>query len=89
MIEYSLGLVAGYAAAKWTTPRFPSLKSKRFHLHHWMWSSLLLICLWLIYATATFSMMQNEWSSNLLIGTLTGVALQGLSYKNWSILRAN
>lgn len=78
MIEYSLGLVAGYAGAKWATPRFPSLKGRKFHLHHWMWSLIVL-----------FVVFWKGWDFDWLVGLLTGISLQGLSYKNWSIFRAD
>lgn len=76
MILYSLGLIGGYALAKWVTPRCSSIKSKRFHLHHWMWAGALLgvVLAW-------------EVSDPLLIGWLTGISLEGLSYKNWGLLR--
>lgn len=76
MIEYSLALIAGYVIAKWATPIFPSLKSKRFHLHHWMWGTGVLL-----------TMLALEVTDELLIGAFTGVVLEGLSYKNWRLRR--
>ena len=78
MIEYSIALILGYAIAKWATPIFPSIKSKVFHLHHWIWSSIiLLIVLW------------QGWDYDWVVGLLVGISLQGLYYKNWRIFRTN
>ena len=76
MIDYSIGLVSGYSFAKALTPAAPRLKTKNYHIHHWMWASALLI-------TIYFSNIESE----ILTGVFTGVALQGLSYKNWSLWR--
>tara|TARA_R110000751_G_scaffold73678_3_gene148950 strand:- start:788 stop:1027 length:240 start_codon:yes stop_codon:yes gene_type:complete len=76
MITYSLGLIGGYATAKLLTPLLPSIKTKNFHIHHWIWSSTILLILYGV-----------ENINNVSIGLLTGIALQGLSYKNWNILK--
>jgi hypothetical protein len=76
MIGYSIGLIGGYASAKLLTPLFPSIKTEKIHIHHWIWSSLILIILYI-----------SGYTNNVSIGLLTGIALQGLSYKNWSIRR--
>ena len=76
MINYSLALIGGYVVAKWVTPRSPSLLTKRFHIHHWMWGTSIL-CIILALG------IENE----LVIGALTGVVLEGLSYKNWKLKR--
>ena len=39
MIEYSLGLVIGYAGAKAITPISPKLLTKNYHVHHWIWAT--------------------------------------------------
>ena len=75
MFLYSVGVVGGYAVAKFLTPRMPRLKFSRFHLHHWIWASCLLLAAY--YADAP----------DVVYGGLTGGALQGLTYKNWSIIR--
>jgi len=77
MIQYSLGVIAGYAGAKWVTPRCLSLKTKKLHIHHWMWATVLLAVM--IYVEP----------DEVVIGALTGVALQGLSYKNWGMKRGD
>ena len=76
MIFYSLGLIVGYSGSKWITPHSPKLLTKRFHIHHWIWSSFILVLL-LIFG----------WNNNVSVGLLTGIALEGLSYKNWKIKR--
>jgi len=75
MFLYSVGVVGGYAVAKFLTPRMPRLKFSRFHLHHWIWASCLLVGAY--YADAP----------DIVYGGLTGAAIQGLTYKNWSIIR--
>ena len=76
MIEYSIGLVLGYACAKALTPRVPSLKTKNFHIHHWVWIMVLLL-----------GFYTYDVEIDIVYGLLTGAALQGLSYSNWSIFR--
>ena len=75
MFLYSVGVVGGYAVAKFLTPRMPRLKFSHFHLHHWIWASCLLLAAY--YADAP----------DVVYGGLTGGAIQGLTYKNWSIIR--
>ena len=74
MFEYSVGLIGGYALAKYLTPRLPRLKTMKYHLHHWIWCSILLVCVYYVGAP------------DVVFGGLTGAVLQGLSYKNWSIM---
>jgi len=74
MFEYSVGLIGGYALAKYLTPRLPRLKTKKYHLHHWIWCSIVLVGTYYVGAP------------DLVYGGLTGAVLQGLSYKNWSIM---
>ena len=76
MIEYSLGLVTGYVVAKALTPHSPSLLTAKYHIHHWIWATAILVI-----------MMYVRLDTDSLIGIITGVALQGLSYDNWSIKR--
>ena len=74
MFEYSVGLIGGYALAKYLTPRLPRLKTKKYHLHHWIWCSIVLMCAYYVSAP------------DIVYGGLTGAILQGLSYKNWGIM---
>ena len=76
LLAYSLSIIFGYALAKFFTPILPSIKTKNLHIHHWIWSTCLLLPLF-------YFGLENEY----LIGSLTGIALQGLSYQNWSILK--
>ncbi len=75
MLDYSMGLIFGYSGAKFLTPRVPQLKTKKYHLHHWMWASLIL---------TSFVFLKP---SDAAIGIFTGVALEGLSYINWGLKR--
>ena len=76
MIEYSLALITGYVMAKWFTPYAPKLQTNKYHIHHWMWGTALL-CLLLIL----------DMKDDVSVGLLTGIILEGLSYKNWKIQR--
>ena len=82
MIVYSLGLVIGYGIAKWVTPLMPSLVYSKYHLHHWIWATTLLSIMLLLGDRINTA----NWYDSVC-GVITGIALQGLSYKNWSIKR--
>lgn len=73
MIEYSIGLILGYSIAKYLTPKVPSIIVGKYHIHHWIWSLVILLVL---LNTETFDGLN---------GFVTGICLEGLSYKNWSI----
>ena len=73
MIEYSIGLILGYSIAKYLTPRVSSIIIGKYHIHHWIWSFAILLIL------------LNVETFDGLIGFATGICLEGLSYKNWSI----
>jgi len=74
MIEYSIGLILGYSIAKYFTPRVSSIIVGKYHIHHWIWSFVILLIL------------LNVTAFDELIGLITGICLEGLSYKNWSIM---
>ena len=74
MIEYSIGLVLGYSIAKYLTPRVSSIIVGKYHIHHWIWSFVTLLIL------------SNVGAFDGLVGLITGICLEGLSYKNWSIM---
>ena len=79
MIVYSIALVIGFATAKFFHPKkrfVPQLKFGRFHIHHWIWGTAFLMALLL-----------SGYTSDFVVGVLTGVVLQGLTYDNWSIIR--
>jgi hypothetical protein len=72
---YSIGLLLGYIFARYVTEQTKiHIRVKGLWLHHWILASLLMTSLLL------FKVYNTEvW------GFLTGVALEGLSRKNWSI----
>ncbi|MAK04458.1 MAG: hypothetical protein CMA03_01035 [Euryarchaeota archaeon] len=71
---FAIGLIIGYASAKFLTGKTPQIKFSIFHIHHWIWATIILIFLiWM------------EWSNPILIGIFTGVALEGLTYDDWSL----
>ena len=74
---YSIGLLLGYVIARFVTEQTKiHIRVKGLWLHHWILATLLMIGLFL------FKVYNTEvW------GLLTGVALEGLSRKNWSIRR--
>ena len=76
MIEYSLGLITGYVVAKSLTPYSPRLRTNKYHIHHWMWGTMIL-CLLLFL----------DIDNPIIIGLFTGVVLEGLTYKNWKLKR--
>jgi len=76
MIEYSLGIIIGYAIAKALTPYAPKLLTDNYHIHHWMWATMLLPLVFLI-----------NLQSEIVVGIITGIALEGLSYNNWTLKR--
>ena len=73
---FSISLIAGFAIAKYLTGKTPQIKIYIFHIHHWIWATAILIFLF-------FWDQTQVW----MIGIVTGVALEGLGRKNWSILR--
>ena len=73
MIEYSIGLILGYSIAKYFTPRVSSIIIGKYHIHHWIWSFVILLIL------------LNVETFDGVIGLIAGICLEGLSYKNWSI----
>ena len=71
---FAIGLIIGYASAKFLTGTTPQIKFSIFHIHHWIWATIILILLiWM------------EWSNPVLIGIFAGVALEGLTYEDWSL----
>tara|TARA_B100001093_G_scaffold172946_1_gene165841 strand:- start:2435 stop:2683 length:249 start_codon:yes stop_codon:yes gene_type:complete len=72
---YSIALIGGYAITRYVTEQTSfHLRVKGLWIHHWILASLLMTALYL------FEIFNTEvW------GLLTGIALEGLSRKNWSI----
>ena len=74
---YSLAIIAAFAFTRWVTENFKfHIRSKSIWLHHWIIAGI---------AMAVILVLKIE--SEIVWGILTGVALEGLGRKNWSILR--
>ena len=74
---YSLAIIAAFAFTRWVTENFKfHVRSKSIWLHHWI-----------IAAITMAVMLVLKIESEIVWGILTGVALEGLGRKNWSILR--
>ena len=75
--HYSIALIIAFALARYVTENTQfHLKSKKFWLHHWIIATL-----------AMFVALYLELAEPVIWGVLTGVALEGLPRKNWSIRR--
>jgi hypothetical protein len=72
---YSILLIASYAFTRYITEQTTfHLRMKGVWIHHWIIAALaMVILLWF------------EISASWVWGILTGIALEGLSRKNWSI----
>ncbi len=73
---FAIGLIIGYASAKFLTGKTPQIKFSIFHIHHWIWATIILI-----------SLIWMEWTNPVIIGIFTGVAIEGLTYEDWSLVR--
>jgi hypothetical protein len=74
---YSIGLVAGYAMVRWATENIKfHIRTNSIWLHHWIIAFIIMIPLFFF-----------KIDFPLLWGAMTGVALEGLGRKNWSIRR--
>ena len=74
---YSISLILGFAVTRWITENIKfHVRNKKIWLHHWIVASLAMVVLLFFEIDYTF-----VW------GALTGVALEGLPRKNWSIRR--
>ena len=73
--HYSISLILAFAFARYVTENTSiHLKFKSLWIHHWILATLAMIVLLLL-----------EISEPYVWGALTGVALEGLPRKNWSI----
>jgi|TARA_B110000914_G_scaffold211589_1_gene211780 hypothetical protein len=74
---YSVAMICGFAITRWVTENIKfHVRSKSIWFHHWIFAFLVMaILLWL------------KIESPSVWGILTGVALEGLGRKNWSIMR--
>ena len=74
---YSICIVLAFAFTRWFTENFKiHIRSERLWLHHWIMASIAMIGLLVANIDSVF-----VW------GGLTGIALEGLGRKNWSISR--
>lgn len=73
---FAIGSIIGYASAKFLTGRTPQIKFWIFHIHHWIWASLILI-----------GLISMDFNNPLVIGIFSGVAIEGLTYDDWSLIR--
>tara|TARA_B100000768_G_C11142075_1_gene316522 strand:+ start:323 stop:571 length:249 start_codon:yes stop_codon:yes gene_type:complete len=72
---YSVALIVGYALARYITEQTSfHIRLKGIWLHHWILAALTMAVLYALDIRNA-----EVW------GLLTGVALEGLSRKNWSI----
>ena len=72
---YSISLVVGYAFTRYVTESTTiHIRMKGFWIHHWIIATLFMVLL-----------LGLGIHDPLVWGMLTGVALEGLPRKNWSI----
>ncbi|MGY8728001.1 MAG: hypothetical protein ACKVKS_02095 [Candidatus Poseidoniales archaeon] len=72
---YSISLIVSYAFTRYVTERTSiHIRMKGFWIHHWIIATLFMI---LLFGLG----IQHAWAW----GILTGIALEGLPRKNWSI----
>ena len=74
---YSISMIFAYAITRWFTENFKiHIRSERLWLHHWILASILML-----------GFLAAKIESEIIWGVLTGIALEGLGRKNWSISR--
>jgi hypothetical protein len=71
MISYQIYYKCG--ALKAGDPAWGMLNYKGYHIHHWIYCSIILICLWLV-----------DFLYPFLIGLCFGGILHGIQYPDWS-----
>ena len=76
--SFVFSLILGFALAKYLTGKTPQIKIYIFHIHHWIWATLILI-----------GLMFWDGTEIWMIGLMTGVAIEGLTYDDWSIFIEN
>ncbi len=73
--HYSISLILGFVVARFVTENTKiHLKFKGLWIHHWILATLAMVVV-----------LYLEISEPYIWGGLTGVALEGLPRKNWSI----
>lgn len=74
---YSIGIVLGFSIVRWLTENIKfHIRTNSFWLHHWIIAFIVMIPLFYF-----------NIDDPLIWGAITGVALEGLGRKNWSIRR--
>ena len=74
---YSIGIILGFAVIRWLTENIKfNIRNNFVWVHHWI-----------IAFVAMIPLFYFELEYPILWGILTGVALEGLGRKNWSIRR--
>ena len=74
---YSISLILGFAATRWVTENIKfHVRNKKIWFHHWIVATIVMCALFYFKIDYVF-----VW------GALTGMALEGLPRKNWSIRR--
>ena len=74
---YSIGIILGFAIIRWLTENI------KFHIrNNFVW-----VHHWIIAFVAMIPLFFFELDYPILWGILTGVSLEGLGRKNWSIRR--
>ena len=73
--QYSLALIITFALVRFVTENTKfHLRAKGLWVHHWILAAVAMTVVYLM-----------EIESPIIWGALTGVALEGLRRKNWSI----
>ena len=73
--HYSISLILGFVVARFVTENTKiHMKFKGLWIHHWILATLAMVVV-----------LYLEISEPYIWGGLTGVALEGLPRKNWSI----
>ena len=73
--QYSLALIIAFALVRFVTENTQfHLRAKGLWVHHWILAALTMAVVYLM-----------EIDNPIVWGALTGVALEGLRRKNWSI----
>ena len=74
---YSVGIILGFSVIRWLTENIKfHIRNNVVCVHHWILAFVAMVALFFFEIEYPF-----------LWGILTGVALEGLGRKNWSIRR--
>ena len=74
---YSLSIIAAFVFTRWVTENFKfHVRNESIWLHHWIIAAFIMVV-----------MLVMKFESEIAWGLVTGIALEGLGRKSWSILR--